>query len=289
MSDLHTDDIGNIFLPLAARYLVWFVMSNHMHSVLNINAERCSQWTDEEVTQRWQRLFSLPVLVERYQSGQCHSPAELNKAQETIAVFRERLMDISWFMRCLNEYVARKANKEDKCTGHFWEGRFKSQALLNEQALLACMTYVDLNPIRADLCNSLDTSDHTSVKQRIEQISNRSPETIVPLAPFISSSQTETGIPFSLEDYLELTDWTGRCVRPDKRGSIPADTPKILHKIGIDEDTWSETVKGFSSEFHCFVGPEDKLQALCQKQAKKWIRGIQLCRKLFTHKTLCPI
>ena len=86
------------------------------------------------------------------------------------------------------------------------KGRFKSQPLLNEQALLACMTYVDLNPIRADLCDSLGTSDHTSVKQRIEQISNSSPETIVPLAPFIASSQTETGIPFSLADYLELTD-----------------------------------------------------------------------------------
>ncbi|MCK5648903.1 MAG: hypothetical protein KAI22_08500 [Gammaproteobacteria bacterium] len=156
--------------------------------------------------------------------------------------------------------------------------------------LIPCsMAYVDLNPIRADLCDSLDSSEYTSVKQRIDEIVNKSPEVIVPLAPFIASSQTDTGIPFSLADYLELTDWTGRCVRPDKRGTIPQGTPKILHQLGLDEDAWMETVKGFSSEFHCFVGPEDKLQTLCQKQAKKWIRGIQLCRKLFTHKALCPI
>ena len=169
------------------------------------------------------------------------------------------------------------------------KGRFKSQALLNEQALLACMTYVDLNPSRAAICDTLEDSEYTSVKQRIEQIKFK-PGDIPPikLARFISGSQTEDGIPFSLNDYLELTDWTGRCVRENKRGSIKPNTPKIVHQLGLDAQTWVDTVQSFSTEFHTFVGPEEQLQSLCQKQKKKWLHGLHLCRRLFKHNNFCP-
>ncbi|RFA30396.1 transposase, partial [Alkalilimnicola ehrlichii] len=115
------------------------VMSNHYHLVLKIDRARGQALSDAAVMQRWARLFKLPCLVERYQKGETLSEAEVVKAQALIAEWRERLMDLSWFMRCLNEYLARRANAEDGCTGRFWEGRFKSQALLDEAALLTCM------------------------------------------------------------------------------------------------------------------------------------------------------
>ena len=265
-------------------------MSNHLHLVLKINEPLAQGWSDETVIQHWEQLFSLPVLVERYQNGECHSEAEQKRAQETIQLFRERLTDISWFMRCLNEHLARKANAEDHCTGRFWEGRFKSQALLDEQAILSCMIYVDLNPIRADICKTLESSEHTSIKQRIEQITETTNNTAtVKLSSFIGSSLKADGIAFALKDYLELADWTGRRVRDDKRGFIDASTPSILQKLKLDEHTWMETVQGYSKGFHSFIGPEEQLKALCQKQKKHWVRGINACRKLFKSNIHIPI
>jgi len=170
------------------------------------------------------------------------------------------------------------------------KGRFKSQALLSEQALLACMSYVDLNPVRADICNTLEQSEYTSIKQRIDTLTNKTDKPDnqpIPLAPFIAASQTKNGISFSLHDYLELTDWTGRTIRKDKRGYIKADTPAILKKLNLGEDTWMETVTSFTDQFHTFIGPEETLSAICQKHRKKWLKGISICRKLFTASRLC--
>lgn len=86
---------------------------------------------------------------------------------EHLDLIRQRLGSISWLMRALNEPIARMANREDGCTGRFWEGRFKCQALLDEQAVLSCMAYVDLNPVRAGMCETLRDSEHTSIPYRL--------------------------------------------------------------------------------------------------------------------------
>ena len=95
-------------------------MSNHYHVVLRVDQARAKAWTTEEVITRWTQLFGLPGLVDRYVRGLTTSKAEADKALLIIAQWRERLHDISWFMRSLNEYLARRANKEDQCKGRFW-------------------------------------------------------------------------------------------------------------------------------------------------------------------------
>lgn len=142
--------LAHIFAIDVAAYAV---MSNHYHLVAHIDRARALAWSTEEVLTRWTQLFTGPLLVVRYlspardQMGQ----AEMAMVREMAATYRARLHDLSWFMRVLNESLARQANAEDDCTGRFWEGRFKSQALLDEQALLAAMAYVDLNPVRAGM------------------------------------------------------------------------------------------------------------------------------------------
>ncbi|AWF81272.1 nitrogen fixation protein NifB [Microbulbifer sp. A4B17] len=144
-------NLASIFALDIAAYAV---MSNHYHIVLYIDKEKAPNWPDTEVILRWQKRFKASNLVRRYLQRDTLDHCEMRKLKEIIALWRGRLVDLSWFMRCLNESIARQANAEDNCTGRFWEGRFKSQALLDERALAACMAYVDLNPIRANMAKT---------------------------------------------------------------------------------------------------------------------------------------
>jgi REP element-mobilizing transposase RayT len=164
--------LAGIFAIDVAAYAV---MSNHYHVVVRIDRERALGWSVEEVLRRWTELFSGPLLVTRYLSEaraeMCD--AEIAEVEALAEVYRARLHDLSWFMRTLNEHIARQANAEDGVKGRFWEGRFKSQALLDEQALLAAMAYVDLNPVRAGIAETPEASDYTSIQARIEAIRTR--------------------------------------------------------------------------------------------------------------------
>ncbi len=144
------------------------VLSNHTHTVLYVDKTRAEAWTETEVVERWTAFYKSNQLVERYLAGETTTQAERDVAAINIETWRTRLYDLSWFMRGLNEFIARKANEEDNCTGRFWEGRFKNQALLDEAAILICMQYVDLNPIRAGIAETPEGSDFTSIQERMQ-------------------------------------------------------------------------------------------------------------------------
>lgn len=228
------------------------VMSNHYHLVLCINETKVDKLTTDEVINRWCRLYKGPLLIQRYREGLVQGAAEYKVVSEIAEKWRARLADISWFMRSLNEHIARQANREDSCTGHFWESRFKSQALLDEKALLTCMAYVDLNPIRAAIAETPENSDYTSIQTRIAENTLQTgledkvaqDTTCVPvLKAFDPTTKSLANIGYDLHDYLELVDYSGRAIRDDKRGYIVESTPPILPRLGINSDAWLEAMQ----------------------------------------------
>jgi len=241
------------------------IMSNHYHIVVRINAEEIKQWTDEEVASRWMKVFSGPLLMHRYRMNTSLTKVELKFVADLLATWRKRLCDLSWFMRCINEPIARMANREDHCSGRFWEGRFKSQALLDARAVLACMAYVDLNPIRAAMARTPELSDYTSIQERIEHPENSC------LRPF--TKKEEDGIPFNLKDYMELVDWGGREIKRNKRGYIPANTPPILARLKMDASPVLDYLAKNNIPTFGALGPISMLKIFAKSVGRSFIKG----------------
>jgi len=265
------------------------IMSNHYHIVLHVNKNKADSWSRDEVIARWHTLYKGNALSQRYLTDPRFSSAELLKLDEFIEIWRERLRDISWFMRRLNETISRQANNEDNCTGHFWEGRFKSQALLDEKALAACLAYVDLNPIRACMAKSPEKSDFTSAKKRIKKAKtvhsvNHPNQQEKCLMPFVGNPRNDipTGLPFKLTDYLELLDWTGRIMRDDKRGNITHSLPPILQRLGIESDNWLKLTNQFESSFKDLVGSPETLTHSLTKFNRQRRSNIQSSQTLLS-------
>ena len=246
------------------------ILSNHFHLILRSRPDVVATWDDTEVARRWLLLCPL----RKQPDGSPAEPAEceLNSIRhdpDRLARIRSRLSDISWWMRLLCQRIAIRANREDQETGKFWQARFRAVRIMDEQALLACAAYVDLNPIRAALAETLEDSDHTSVQRRIQAERERatgedrqqpsagaeaSPVTL-PSAPdcFLSPLELderrgEVGpcshsggarcsdkgfLPMSVSAYLELLDWTARQPPAGKRGSTPPDAPPILERLKL--------------------------------------------------------
>jgi hypothetical protein len=247
-------------------------MSNHYHVVLHINTEQANQLTTRTIHERWQSLFNGNQLSSRYLRNEPLCDAELQVIEELAIKWKERLTDLSWFMRVLNEGIAREANFEDNCTGRFWEGRFKSQALLDDQALAACMAYVDLNPVRAKMAATPEQSTHTSAHKRIKDFQQTPKQTASPyqpktLFPFVGNPRQlmPQGLPFKLEDYFELLDWTGRYLRSDKRGAIASHTPPILERLNIETKNWLYSAQHFERSFKGFAGQLDTVKSALVK------------------------
>ena len=268
---------------IAIDICAYSVMSNHTHLVLHVNEGEALNWDVKQVLERWHRLHKGNQFTQKYLENKGMEEFELASVYESCEKYRKRLMDISWFMKELNEPIARMANNEDKCTGHFWEGRFKSQALLDNAALVSCMAYVDLNPVRANMEKTPETSRHTSIKTRIEvaKANQAQPTALFPFIGYEREDQPE-GLPFKLEDYLELIDLTGRVVREDKRGSLDISLAPILQRINLTSEQWLEVSTGFEKHFKSAVGSELLLAEYCEHTELQRRSGLTACKRLLS-------
>jgi REP element-mobilizing transposase RayT len=273
------DRMTELVSVFAIDLCAYAVMSNHYHLDLYVDVKRAQSLSERDVVRRWTTIHKPSELVRRYLETEV-TLAEQDAAQATIAEWRQRLMSISAFMKEMNEYLARKANAEDGCTGRFWEGRFKCQALLDEAAILTAMAYVDLNPIRAGTASTPEDSEFTSIHQRIQTLQGKSPDG-PRLRHFHESGNKRESIPFAFNDYLQLVDWTGRAVRGDKRGSIDSVLPPILQRLNIDHDAWVEAMRPKGNVFGRAMGKLNHLKIHARALGQSWIKGLRQAERLY--------
>ncbi len=277
----------------AINICAYAIMSNHYHLVLHVDVSQAKSWSDDDVQARWKQLF--PNDANQLET----LPKEI--ALKKIELWRDRLSSISWFMRCLNEYIARLSNSEDECTGRFWEGRFKSQALLDEGAVLSAMAYVDLNPIRANTARTPEESVFTSIYERIKFINKKlkksgnttslssieigalcdqakQPECLM---PFSTNKVNHTpSIDFKLVDYLQLVDETGRLLRKKKSGAISTTLSPILSRLNLKHQTWLDMIKNLEENFFYSIGQPAMLLQFSKHHTCS-PRGINAAKKFY--------
>ena len=216
----------------AVNLFAYAVMSNHYHIVLYIELLAPQSWSDEEIAERWLNVY--PGILD---NPQFSKQRELKKQaimgdQDKLKKYRKRLGSLSWFMGRLNEPLAKRSNEEDFCSGRFWQGRYSSQALLDEAAVLSCMAYVDLNPVRAKIAETLEQSDNTSIKKRISQVQETEPTiveaTLAQNIAAVTDALQQKLLPISLKNYIELVEWTGQSIVHPSKAKLPANIASSL-------------------------------------------------------------
>ncbi|MDE0039785.1 MAG: hypothetical protein OXU77_19845 [Gammaproteobacteria bacterium] len=199
----------------AVDLLTYAVMSNHFHLVVIFDPKACETWSDEDVARRWIDAFPPPkprsrargriataLIWERRKADRrellLSNPARLERARRTLG-------SLSSFMKHLKQPIARRANLEDGCEGHFFQQRFYSGALLNEKAIIAASAYVDLNAVRANLAKTIEEYEDVSIAERVRE---DNPERLADyLRPIASGlGQRMSFVEITLGDYVGLLE-----------------------------------------------------------------------------------
>lgn len=231
------------------------IMSNHYHIVIRSHPSAPDTWSDEEVAERW-----MNASFSNNDERKARQKTELLESPERLKEIRTRLGSVSWYMRYINEPLARMANREDGCTGRFTEARFKSSALLDTSALLSCMVYVDLNPVRSGVTDKPTESPHTSIRRRCGR-----PLRPSPLAPLWTLN-------LRLDQYVSLVEWTA-----ETSGRVPGsvslqEPPPLCIEDMACWSEWHSRVVANRERYRAYGAPE-KLSDYAASQGQRWMRG----------------
>ena len=271
------------------------VMDNHLHVLIRLDPNAGRAWDGAEVVRRWMAVYPPRNLNPDDAAGVEMWVAHEAKDRKKVELLRSRLQNLGWFMKALKEPLARMANKEDDCKGTFWESRFKSIAILDEEALLATCAYIDLNPVAAGIAAGPETSRYTSVRQRVQhakeagkledlraaakgsvagsRAAGRLEEShwLCPLEDRRKKGSPREGMleNFSLGSYLLLVDYTSRLCRTGK-ARVSEEVAGILDRLGTSADYWEQRLKSLFGQTRIlgshFAFHRDRLRELAQRK-----------------------
>ena len=201
--------------------------------------------------------------------------------QAKLKTYRKRLGNLSWFMGRLTEPIAKQSNVEDFCSGAFWQGRYTSQALLDEAAIFSCMAYVDLNPVRAKITEKLEESHHTSIKKRIDQLSQNNQDILNKNINSMAGQLKSNILMMPLKNYIELVEWTGKSIVHPNKASIPSHITPILTRLNLQQNHWLKQIENFGSNYTRVVGPVDKIKEKASQLKLRYLSGISAAKQLY--------
>jgi len=284
------------------------VMDNHMHVLCRLDPKEADSWSAEEVLRRWLAIYPPRNVSIDDPEAVAMWVTRRSQDHKQVEIYRARLQNLGWFMKSLKEPLARRANREDQCKGSFWEARFKSIAVLDEEALLATCAYIDLNPLAAGQATVPEQAEYTSVRQRVAHVRQQGQLTRLSAAKrgSVAASQAAGNIDqdhwllpiedrrqhtnaqpaskregmldsFSLGSYLLLVDYTGRLFRTGK-ARIDDGVNEIFQRFGTSQEIWGDRMKKMLSSRalygRFFAADRIKLTALAQRRGQHHLANL---------------
>lgn len=257
---------------------------------------------DWEAARRWLRAYPGKRVLDEHWIEPTDKQIEALVADKAkLAVIRQRLSSVSWLMAALSEYLARRANAEDDCDGRFFSGRYSCREVTDEAGLLVTGLYTDLQLIRAGEALTPESSICTSAWFRIQarQAAARGQSSAPPIDRWLAALTLEADhvgdvpctsgqrasdkglLSMTVDQYLQMLDWSGRQLRENKRGAIPSHLAPILERLGIEGDELLDTVADLPRLFRRLVGRSEAIVERAREVGRRWLQGMRHAARVF--------